>query len=144
MTSPELSPNSYLDRDTLRPKYLVGMGFDYLLHSERGVAGPDCVVLKRERCSEERHDTVAHHLVDRAFVLVHSLHHPLENGVEKPAGPVGIQVGDVFRRSFQIGEKDRELLSFTLQCRLGKANLLGDMPRGTNRAPHYGRPRTWG
>lgn len=114
-----INPDSYLERDAVRSKNLAGMGFNYLLHSERGVAGADRVILKRERCSEKRHNTVAHYLVDRAFVTVHSLHHPLENGVEKPARVVGIQVDDVLRRAFQVGEEDRKLLSFTLQCRLG-------------------------
>jgi hypothetical protein len=51
------------------------------------------VVLVGQRCAEEGHDAIAHHLVDGALVAMHRLHHPLEHGIEDLAGVLGIAVG---------------------------------------------------
>ena len=40
------------------------------------------MILVRQRRSEERHDAVAHYLVDRAFVAMHRVHHVLEHRVD--------------------------------------------------------------
>ena len=51
------------------------------------------MVLVRERRTKQRHDPVAHDLVDRALVAVDGLHHVLENWVQELAGLLGIAVG---------------------------------------------------
>jgi hypothetical protein len=47
------------------------------LHPQRRIARADRVVLVSQRCPEQRHDPVAHHLVDGAFVVMDRLDHPL-------------------------------------------------------------------
>jgi hypothetical protein len=58
------------------------------LHVERRVARPHGVVLMRQRGAEERHDPVAHDLVDRPLVAVNGLHHALEHGDRGACGPL--------------------------------------------------------
>jgi hypothetical protein len=45
-----------------------------------------------QRRSEERHDPVAHHLIDGALVPVDGLHHLLENAIEELARLLGVAV----------------------------------------------------
>jgi hypothetical protein len=47
-----------------------------------------------ERRAEERHDAIAHDLVDGALVAMDGLHHPLEHGVEKLARLLRVTVGE--------------------------------------------------
>ena len=48
----------------------------------------------RERRAEQRHDPVAHHLVDRALVAVDRFHHVLEHRIEDLPRFLGIAVGE--------------------------------------------------
>ena len=82
-TSPEFSPTRIWTRDPLGSPQAVGVLRDRLLHAQGGVAGPDGVVLVGQRRAEQRHDAVAHDLVDGALVAVDGLHHPLEDRVEQ-------------------------------------------------------------
>ena len=77
------------------------------------------MILLCERRSKERHDTITHHLVDRAPIMIDGLHHAAEDGIEKPARLIGIEIGDTFRRSLYVCEKNGDLLSFALQRGLG-------------------------
>ena len=68
-----------LDGHPVRAEDSLRVLRDRLLHPESGVAGAHGVVLVGERRAEERHDAVAHDLVDRALVAVDRLHHVLEH-----------------------------------------------------------------
>ncbi len=70
-----------MNLDAVCSKSLLAEIFDGPLHGEGGVAGPERVVLKSQRRAEQRHDAVAHHLIDRAFVAVNCLHHAGEDSV---------------------------------------------------------------
>ena len=94
-----VQPDADLDRHALGAPHLLGVLLDGLLHAQRGVAGADGVVLVGERRAEQRHDAVAHDLVDRALVAVDGLHHPLEDRVEDAAGLLGIAVGEQLHAS---------------------------------------------
>jgi hypothetical protein len=50
------------------------------------------MVLVGERRAEQRHDPVAHHLVDGAFVTVDGFHHPFEDWIENLSRLLGIAV----------------------------------------------------
>jgi hypothetical protein len=52
-----------------------------LLHAQGGLAGAHRVILMRQRRPKQGHDAITHHLVDSAFVLVHSLHHAVEHWI---------------------------------------------------------------
>ena len=73
------------------------------------------MVLVGERGAEQRHDAVAHHLVDGALVAVDGLHHALEDRVEELAGLLGIAVGEQLHRALEIGEEHGDLLALALE-----------------------------
>ena len=114
-TSPEFSPTRMLDRHPMRASHALGVLLDRLLHPQRRVAGAHGVVLVGERRAEERHDPVAHHLVDRALVAVDRLHHALEHRVEELARLLGIAVGEQLHRALEVGEEDGDLLALALE-----------------------------
>ncbi len=80
----------------MRAAHLFRVLLHALLHPERGVAGPHCVILVGEGGAEEGHYPIAHDLVDRALVAVDGLHHLLEDGVEELARLLGVAVGEQF------------------------------------------------
>jgi hypothetical protein len=64
------------------------------LHGQSGVTGPHGVILVGHRGPEERHDTIPEHLIHRAFVAVHGVHHDVQRRVQEPAGLFGIETLD--------------------------------------------------
>jgi hypothetical protein len=62
------------------------------LHAQRGVAGADRVVLVGDGRAEQRHDPIAHHLVDGALVVMDGLHHAFEHRIQKLAGFLGVPI----------------------------------------------------
>jgi hypothetical protein len=52
------------------------------------------VVLVGHRRAEQRHDTVAHDLVDGALVPMDGLHHEPEHGVQKLSGLFGVTISE--------------------------------------------------
>ena len=85
------------------------------------------MILVGERRTEQRHDAVAHHLVDRALVVMDRLHHAFEHRIEDLARLLGIAVGEQFHRALEVGEQDRDLLALALQGTAGRQNLLGQI-----------------
>jgi hypothetical protein len=84
------------------------------------------VVLMRHGRAEEGHDPVAHHLVHRAFVPMHSVHHPVEHSVEDLAGLLGVAVGEHLHRSLEVGEENGDLFPLSFQGGLGGGeDLIG-------------------
>ena len=110
-----VEPDADLDRYAVRAEDSLRVLRDRLLHPQRRVARPHRVILVRERRAEERHDPVAHHLVDGAFVAVHGLHHPFENGVEDLARFLRITVGEQLHRPLEVGEQHRDLLALAFE-----------------------------
>src|SRR5262245_32188296 len=74
--------HSYLYGNSLGPSYSLSVAFHRLLHPERRIASTYRMVLVRQGCSEQRHDPIAHHLVDCSFVTVDGLHHMFKDWVE--------------------------------------------------------------
>ena len=87
------------------------------------------MILVGERRAEERHDPVAHHLVDGALVAVDGLHHALEHGVEELARLLGIAVGEQLHRALEVGEEHGDLLALALEGGLGGEDPLGEVLR---------------
>ena len=85
-----------------------------------------------ERRAEERHDAVAHHLVDRALVVMDGVHHQREDGIEKLARLFRIAVGEQLHRALQIGEENRDLLTLAFERGLRGEDLLGEVPGGVD------------
>ena len=87
------------------------------------------MILVRDGRAKQRHDAVAHHLVDRALIAVHGLHHALEHRVEELAGLFGIAVGQQLHRALEVGEQHGDLLALAFQGGLGGEDFLGQMAR---------------
>ena len=124
-TSPELTPTRICTGRAALALDLVRVEADPPLHPERGVAGADGVVLVGDRRPEQRHDPVAHDLVDGALVVMDRLHHPLEHGIEELPRLLGVAVGEQLHRALQVGEEHRHLLALALE-----GGLRGEDPFG--------------
>ena len=85
------------------------------LHLQRRIAGAHGVVLVGQRRAEQRHDPVAHHLVDGALVAVDGLHHALEHRVEELPRLLRVPIGEELHRALQVGEEDRDLLALAFE-----------------------------
>jgi hypothetical protein len=128
-----VEPDADLHVHAVRASRLLGVARHRLLHPERRVARPHGVILVGQRGAEERHDPVAHDLVDRALVAMHGLHHAFEDGVEELARVLGIAVGEQLHRALQIGEEDRDLLALPFERALRGEDLLREMLGGVRR-----------
>jgi hypothetical protein len=127
---PGIEPHANLHGRAASALELVGVEGDPSLHAQRGVAGTDRVVLVPDRRPEERHDSVTHHLVDRALVVMDGLHHPLQHRVEELPGLLGIPVREQLHRALQIGKEDCDLFALAFERGLRGQDLLGEVLRG--------------
>ncbi len=116
-----------LDLDAVVPANLGRVAADGLLHGERGVAGADGVILVSQRRAEQRHDAIAHDLVDGALVTVHRLHHAVEDGVQQLARLFRVAVGEQLEGAFHVGEEHRDLLALPLERMARGEDLLGQV-----------------
>ena len=73
--------DTVLHFDAVRATRLVRVALQRVLHPQCRVAGAHGVVFVGDRGAEQRHDAVAHHLIDGAFVVVRRLHHVLEHRI---------------------------------------------------------------
>ena len=122
-----IEPDANLDLEAMGAAHLVRVATKRRLHVEGRVAGAHRVVLVSQRGAEQRHDPVAHHLIDRAFVAVDGLHHVLEHGIENPTRFLGVALGQELHRALQIGEQHRHLLALAFQGVLGDENFFGEV-----------------
>ena len=88
------------------------------------------MVLAGEGRAEQRHNPIAHHLVDGALVPMDGLHHSLEHRIEDLARVLGIGVGEQFHRAFHVGEEHGHLFAFPFEGGLRCEDLLGEVLRG--------------
>ena len=52
-----------------------GITAHLILHRQRGVTGAHGMILMGKRRAEQRHDSIAQHLIHRALIMVHGIHH---------------------------------------------------------------------
>ena len=50
------------------------------------------MIFQRQRCTEQRHDPVAHDLIDGALIAVNRFHHSFQHRVEQLARFLGISI----------------------------------------------------
>ncbi len=127
---PRVQADADVGAHGLRPPERLGVAGHGLLHLERRVAGAHGVVLVGDRRAEQRHDPIAHDLVDGPLIPVDRLHHSLEHRIEELARLLGIAVDQELHRAFQVGKQDGDLLALALESRFGGEDLLGEVPRG--------------
>jgi hypothetical protein len=95
-----------------------------LLHGEGGIARPHGVVLMGDGGTKQRHDPVAHNLIDRALIAVHRVHHALEHRVEQCTRFLGVPVGQQFHGALEVGKEHGDLLALAFQGTAGGQDLL--------------------
>ena len=129
-TSPALSPTRIWQGDPVGPLDFGGILLHGGLHAQGCIAGPYRMVLMRQRRAKQRHDAVAHDLVDRALIAMHGIHHPLQHRIKELAGLLGVAVSEEFHRALQVGKQHRDLLALAFQGTSGRQDLLGQIGWG--------------
>jgi len=120
-----VEPDPDLHVHAVRAARVLRVTRHQVLHPQGRVARSHRVILMGERRAEERHDPVAHDLIDGALVAVDRLHHPLEYRIEDLPRVLGIALGEQLHRAFQVGEEHRDLLALALEGGLRREDLLG-------------------
>ncbi len=69
------------------------------------------MILVGQGRAEQRHDAVAHHLIDGSLVAVNRIHHVRQNRIEQLPCLLGIAVGKQLHRALEVGEEYRDLLA---------------------------------
>jgi hypothetical protein len=123
---PGVQPDTDLDHGRVRASYVFRVLLHAFLHPDRRIAGPHGVVLMGERRAEQRHDPVAHHLVDRALIAVDGLHHPFEHRIEEFAGLLGIAISEQLHGALEVGEEHGHLLALAFERGFRVDDPLGE------------------
>src|SRR5215467_8055395 len=100
-----------------------------------------------ERRAEQRHDAVAHDLIDSALVVMDGIHHQCEDWIDELARVLGIAIGEQPHGALKVGEQHSDLLAFALQVSLGGEDLFGEVLGGValgGAVPGGGGGRFWG
>jgi hypothetical protein len=85
------------------------------------------MIFMRDRGPKERHDAVAHDLVDRALIAVDGCHHPFQHGIKELPRLLRIAIGKELQRTLHVGEEHGHLLALAFEGGLGGEDLLGQM-----------------
>ena len=126
-TSPEFKPTLiWIGIPSVR-LYSLGIAFHRLLHPERRVAGAHRVIFVSQRRTEQRHDAVAHDLIDCSLIAMHCFHHVFEDWIKKFPRLFRITVGEQFHRAFHVSEQHRDLFALAFESALGDQNFFGEM-----------------
>jgi hypothetical protein len=81
-----------------------------------------------DRGAKQRHNAIAHDLVHRALITVHSFHHALQDRIEELPGLLGVTVGQQLHGALQVSEEHGHLLALAFQGSLRLEDLLGQVP----------------
>lgn len=77
---------------------------------QRRVAGAHRMVLLSQRCTEHRHDAIAHHAVDGAPVLADRRDHDLDGAIQDDARGLGVDLLDQAQRPPNVREENSDSL----------------------------------
>ena len=78
---------------------------------------------------KQRHDAIAHDLVDRAFILVDGRHHAVEHRIKQLPRLFWIALGQQLHGPLEVSEEHRDLLALAFQGSAGGEDLLSEMWR---------------
>ena len=121
----EAHPDAQLE--AVGAAHLVGIFAHGGLHGQGGIAGPQGVIFMGNRRPEERHDAIPQHLVHRALIAVHGVHHAVQGRVQELLGGLGVEVPDQLGGVFDIGEQHRHLLALAFQVMARVKDFFGEM-----------------
>ena len=85
--------------------HLLGVGPDGALQGQGGVTGAQGVILVGNGRPEQGHNAVAKHLVHRALITVHGVHHDMDGRVQSCWAASGSQALDELVESLMSAKK---------------------------------------
>jgi len=94
-----------------------GVLADVVVHLQRRVASPPCVVLVGDGGAEDRHDPVAGELVDRPLEAVHRFGEGGEEALHDRVPLLRILALGHIHRPLDVGEEHRDLLALAAGLR---------------------------
>jgi hypothetical protein len=77
-----IEPHSDLDLDLVCLADLVGVCPEGRLHRQGRIARPDGMIFMGNRRPKQRHNAIAHDLVDGPLIPMHRCHHPFQYRIE--------------------------------------------------------------
>ena len=107
--------------------HLLGIGPDGALQGQGSVTGAQGVIRVGNGCPGEGHNAIVKHLIHRALVAVHGVHHNVASRVQQLLGGFRIKALDESGGVFDGGEEDGDLLAFACEGAFGSQNLLEQM-----------------
>jgi hypothetical protein len=116
-----------LDFDPVRAADLGTVAPERVLHGQGGVTGPDGVVFMGDGSAEQGHDAIPQHLIDRALIAMHGVHHALQHRIEQLPGFLGVAVGQQFHGALQVGKQHGDLLALAFEDSTGSEDLFGQV-----------------
>jgi hypothetical protein len=125
-----VKPDPDANGSPLSPPHVFRVSLYRFLHPQRGVTGAHGMIFMGDGRAKQRHDSVAHHLVDRTLVPMDRVHHQLEHWIEDLPGLLGVAIGQQLHRALEVGEENGDLLALALERRLGCQDLLGEVLGG--------------
>ena len=84
-----VEPDADLHLQAVGAAHLLGIAAHRRLHRQGGVTGPHGVILMGNGRAKQGHDAIAQHLVHRALIAVHGVHHALQGRIEELPGASG-------------------------------------------------------
>jgi len=90
---------------------------------------------------KQGHDAIAEHLVHRALVAMHGVHHTVQGRVQELLSGLRVEVPDQFGGVLDVGKQHGDLLAFTFQVRAGVEDFFGEIGWGIRPG---GPLRRWG
>ena len=141
---PGVEPDTDLHRQAVGAAHLFGIAAHGVLHGQRRITGTRSMVFVGQRRPEQRHDAVAEHLVHRALVAVHGVHHGVQGRVQDGRACFRVEVADQLRRALEVGKQHRDLLALAFQGAAGGENLFREIWRGVGEWRWFRLHRGWG
>jgi hypothetical protein len=80
-----------------------------------------------DRRAKQRHDPVAHHLVDGTFEAVNGLHHVFEDRIKQLAGFLRVAVGKQLHRALEVGEEYGDLFALAFEGAPRRQDLFSEV-----------------
>ncbi len=110
--------------------HLLGIAPQRGLHGQGRVTGAQGVVFMGNGRAKQGHDAIAQHLVHRALIAVHGVHHVVQGRVQELLGRFGVEVADQLGGAFEVGKQHGDLLALAFQGAAGGEDFLGEIGRG--------------
>ena len=117
---PRIEPDADLHRHAVAALHLGSILLHRGLHDQGRIAGPHRVVLMRQGSAKQRHNAIAHDLIDRALIAMHGGHHAFQHRIEELPGFLRVTVSEEFHGALEIGKQHRDLFALAFQGTAGR------------------------